>query len=146
MTPQDLPLSKEFNSNKGSLPWPVLQGDVISRFGLQPHPIDPKVKIDNNGIDIRTNENSQVMTVFEGEVVQAFYLANTQWTIIIRHGEYFTVYSNIVEAYVASGQSVSTKQIIGKSYTDDTKGVAKVHLEIWKGTLKLDPELWLASR
>lgn len=139
---KEIMLSKDFVNNKAKLPWPVLTGHVVEKFGTHPHPTLPKVTINNNGIDIRTDANQNVLSVFEGVVVNSFYLPTTQNTIIIKHGEYFTVYSNLKTISVNLGDKISTNQKIGIAYTSEDK-VTTVHLEIWKSTTKLDPQLWL---
>ena len=97
----------------------------------------------NNGVDIKTEENSAVRAVFNGTVVNSFFLPSTQNSVIVKHGEYYSVYSNLKTVEVLPGQKLDTKQIIGVAYTDND--LTKVHLEIWKGMEKTNPELWLAK-
>ena len=143
---KEIKLSKDFVNNKGKLPWPVNAGHVVEKFGTHPHPTLPKVMINNNGIDIRTETNQDVLAVFEGVVVNSFYLPTTQNTIIIKHGEYFTVYSNLKSISVNLGDKISTKQKIGSAYTTTEDKVTKVHLEIWKSTTKLNPQEWILPK
>lgn len=142
---KEISLSKDFVNNKGKLPWPVITGHIVEKFGTHPHPTLTKVIVNNNGIDIRTDASQNVLTVFEGVVVNSFYLPTTQNTIIIKHGEYFTVYSNLKTISVNLGDKVSTNQKIGVAYTSAEEKVTTVHLEIWKSTTKLDPQLWIKS-
>ena len=145
LSPEAKVLATNFESNKGKLPWPVLKGHIIEKFGTHPHPSLPKVTVNNNGIDIRTEASQGVLSIFEGVVVNSFYLPTTQNTIIIKHGEYFTVYSNLKSISVGLGDKVSTNQKIGVAYTSTDEKVTTVHLEIWKSTNKLDPQLWIKA-
>lgn len=145
LTPQELALSKDFANNQGKLPWPVVRGHVVSQFGKHEHPALKGVTIENNGIDIKTEPGADARVVFGGTVVSVFSLPTTHTCVIVKHGEYFTVYSNLETVSVKANQVVTTKQNIGKLYTDKTEELTKVHIEIWKGKLKMDPELWLAD-
>ncbi|HXH18026.1 MAG TPA: peptidoglycan DD-metalloendopeptidase family protein [Chitinophagales bacterium] len=143
LTPEAAKLSADFASNQGRLPWPVEKGIIASTFGTHPHPVLKDVTVVNNGVDIKTNENSQVRTLFQGTVVTVMYNPGFQRAVLVRHGEYFTVYSNLKEVFVSSGDEIATKQPIGLVYTDEKDGSSKVHLEIWKNTQKLNPALWI---
>jgi septal ring factor EnvC (AmiA/AmiB activator) len=145
LTPEEQALSKSFSGNKGKLPWPVERGHIVGQFGKHEHPALRGVMIENNGIDIKTTPGSDARAVLEGTVVSVFYLPTTQNCVIVKHGEYFTVYSNIETVGVKPGQTLTTKQSIGKLHTDKAEDLTKVHLEIWKGKDKMDPELWLAG-
>lgn len=146
MTPADQALSKDFADNQGKLPWPVERGDIISEFGKHEHPVLKGVMIENNGVDIKTTAGANARAVFGGTVVSTFFLPTTQNCIIVKHGEYFTVYSNIETVTVKPGDVLTTKQSLGKLHTDKGDGVTKVHLEIWKGKDKTDPEQWLVAK
>lgn len=143
LTPEEKQLSTNFVSNMGKLPWPVEKGFVISKFGKHQHPTLPSVYTNNNGVDIQTEENAAVRALFNGTVVNSFYLPSTQNSVIIKHGEYFTVYSNLKVVDVKAGDKIKTKQAIGTAFTQD--GLTKVHIEVWKGTQKSNPMLWLAK-
>ncbi|MEX2588625.1 MAG: peptidoglycan DD-metalloendopeptidase family protein [Chitinophagales bacterium] len=144
-TPESAKLSADFASNMGKLPWPVQKGIISSRFGKHVHPI-LKVETFNNGIDIKTNQNAEVRAVFDGEVVSVVYNPGFQRAIIIRHGEYFTVYSNLKDVLLKTGDAVKAKQTIGAVYTDEEENKTEVHLEVWKGTKKLNPALWIYNQ
>lgn len=145
MTPEEQALSKDFAGNIGKLPWPVLRGHIISQFGKHEHPALKGVMIENNGVDIKTENGADARSVFSGTVVSVFSLPTTHYCVIVKHGEYFTVYSNLESVAVKSGQAVTIKQTIGKLFTDKGEDLTKVHIEIWKGKEKMDPELWLAD-
>lgn len=143
VTPESAQLSAGFSSNKGKLPWPVERGIITSSFGEHPHPVLKSVKTKNNGVDIRTEENAIVRALFEGSVVSVMYNPGFQTAILVKHGDYFSLYSNLKEAYVTKGDKVTTKQTLGLAYTEKSDNKTEVHLEIWKNTSQLNPALWI---
>lgn len=145
LTPDEKIVSDNFGSNAGKLPWPVQRGVIVSRFGKQPHPVIANVEIDNKGIDISTTTGSDARAVFDGEVRKVFSIPGTQNAVIIRHGEYLSVYTHLEKVYVSVGDKVKAKQAIGKIYTDDSENKTVLHLEIWKGSATLNPANWLAK-
>lgn len=145
LTPEAQKLSSGFSSNRGRLPWPVEKGRISERFGEHPHPELKGVKVNNNGVDIRSVSGSSARAVFEGEVTGVINIPGANSAVIIRHGEYLSVYSNLESVRVKKGDKISTKQVIGKVFTDPETGFAELHLEIWKGIQKLNPESWLSG-
>jgi len=145
LTPQELALSLGFASNQGKLPWPVAKGNISSTFGKQEHPTVKNVFIENNGIDFKTMSGASARAIFEGTVISIFNLPTTHTCIILKHGEYFTVYANIANSTVKVGDKVATKQNIGSVYTDPEDKQTKLHMELWKGKEKINPSLWLVS-
>ena len=145
LTPEEKIVSDNFGSNVGKLPWPVQRGVIVSRFGKQPPPVIANVEIDNKGIDISTTTGSDARAVFDGEVRKVFSIPGTQNAVIIRHGEYLSVYTHLDKVYVSAGDKVKAKQAIGKIYTDDAENKTVLHLEIWKGSATLNPANWLAK-
>ncbi len=145
LTPEMQLISKNFEGNKGKLPWPVERGTITERFGKHAHPVLRDVVIENNGIDIATTEGSTVRAVFEGEVVNIIFNPAFQKGVIIKHGEYYSVYTNIAEVTVKAGDKITTKQKIGTAWEDPEEGKTEVHLEIWKNTVILDPALWISK-
>jgi murein DD-endopeptidase MepM/ murein hydrolase activator NlpD len=117
---------------------------IASRFGEQPHPVLKKVTIKNNGIDLATTPGSDARAVFDGIVVSVTPISNTNQAVIIRHGEFFTVYSNLEDVYVKRGDLVKTKEVIGRIHTDKKEAKTEVHFELWKGRQIQDPAGWLA--
>lgn len=146
LTPEAQKLSAGFANNKGKLPWPVEKGKISSSFGEHPHPELKGIVVKNNGVDIRSTPNSAAKSVFEGEVTGVINIPGSNSAVIIRHGEYLSVYSNLEAVNVKKGDKISTSQRIGKIYTDTEEGVSELHLEIWKGTVKLDPAAWLIRK
>ncbi len=137
-------LSGKFELSKNKLMWPVATGFISSRFGQQPHPVWKGIMIDNTGIDIQTNGDQEVRSIFEGEVKTKAFVPGMNNVVIVKHGDYYTVYSRLKDVMVDKGQKLEATDVIGKVYTDG-KGVSEVHFEIWKNTEKLDPEKWLAN-
>ncbi len=144
LTPEAAALSSSFAGNKGKLPWPVESGFVSKRFGTHPHPTLKGISEDNDGIDIQTRPNSEVRSVFDGEVTKIFTVPGYGGTIVVKHGEYYTMYSKLKVISVKSGDKVKAKQVLGQVYTNK-EGVAEVHFETWKGLQPMDPSSWLAG-
>ena len=145
LTPEDQITSTNFGNNKGKLPWPTEKGTIISPFGEHEHPVLKEVKVKNNGIDIGTSAGASVRTIFDGTVSRVFPIPGGNKAIIIRHGNYLTVYSNLKDVVVSTGDKVKSKQKIGVVYTDEEDGnKSSLHLEIWKESTKQNPALWLA--
>jgi murein hydrolase activator len=145
LTPEALELSNNFAGNKGKLPWPVIKGIVIERFGEHEHPTIKGVFTLNNGVDISTTKGALVRSVFDGEVKSVGILPGAGRFIIIRHGEFLTVYSNLSEVYVNTGDKVKTKQNIATALQDAEDAKTVVQLQIWKGQVKMNPEEWLSK-
>jgi murein hydrolase activator len=143
LTPEAKKLSASFAGNMGKLPWPVANGKIVSSFGDHPHPELKGIVEHNNGVDIRTSKASTARALFDGEVTGIITIPGANSAIIIRHGEYLTVYSNLEAIFVNKGDKVTTKQSIGRVFTDPHEKTGEIHLEIWKGTSKLNPAKWL---
>lgn len=144
LTPSEKALSTSFSANKGKLPWPVERGVISSSYGKHTSSVSSKVTVTNNGIDIATAENAKARCVFEGVVVSVVKPSASNIGVIIRHGDYFTVYSQLDEVYVNRGDKVKTKQNIGKVHTDRSEGKTEIHFELRQGTQTLNPSQWLA--
>ncbi|MEO5642580.1 MAG: peptidoglycan DD-metalloendopeptidase family protein [Bacteroidia bacterium] len=144
LTPEATTLGNNFAGNKGSLPWPVAQGSITSHFGKQAHPVLKGVFVNNNGIDISTTPEAIARAVFDGEVTGVTNIPGSGWLVIVRHGEFLTVYAKLEDVYVKQGDNVKTKQNIGKVSKDAEDGQTILHFEVWKsGVGKMDPEPWL---
>ncbi len=133
--------SSGFEQRKGKLPWPVTRGYITRQFGTQPHPTLQGIKISNNGIDIRTDKSSEVYAVFEGSVVGTQFVPGYQNMVIVQHGIYYTVYSNLEELAVKRGDFIAARQIIGKVSADKPE----VHFEVWHEKERLNPVLWVSQ-
>jgi murein hydrolase activator len=145
LTPEAKELNADFEKNKGKLPWPVEKGVITSKFGKQNHPVLPGIIIENNGVDITTEKGASVRAVFRGEVSSVIVIPGAGKAVILSHGAYRSVYSNLRDVSVTKGQKVETKQAVGTVITDEDG--SKAHLEIWKitaeGLVKVDPGPWL---
>lgn len=143
MTPEAQKLSESFASNKGKLPWPVQQGVIVSSFGEHPHPVLKGVLVQNNGIDISTSSSAVGRSIFDGVVSGVLVIPGEGKGIMIRHGEYLSVYTYFKDVFVSKGDKVTTKQDLGILMDGETESSSIMHLEIWKNTDKLDPGQWI---
>ena len=143
-TPEELELSTSFTNNKGRLPWPSEKGIISSTFGPHSHPELPGIVINNDGIDITTNRGANARSVFNGEVAAVISGPNGKQVVIVRHGNYLTVYSNLENVFVRRGEKISTKQRIGTVYTDNDDNKTVLQFQIWKGNAKMNPSDWIA--
>jgi len=144
MTPEEKELSSSFSANKGKLPWPTEKGIISSTFGEHEHPVLKGIKTRNNGINILTNSGSSVRSVFNGTVSAVMSIPNLNKVVIIRHGDFLTVYSNLESVSVKSGDKVKTKQNIGMIHTDPAESKTELHFEIWQEKQLKDPAAWLS--
>lgn len=143
-TPEEVALSSSFEANKGKLPWPTTQGVIVSQYGVHKHPEVAGAVIENKGIDIRTTKGSVVRSIFKGEVSRIAKGPTGLLVVIIRHGEYMSVYANLKSVSVKNGQKVDTKQTIGTVSTNED-GVSEYKFQIFKGTHHLNPSIWLSK-
>ena len=149
LTPAGKIVSEAFEKNQRHLAWPVMRGVVTQGFGLQPHPTLKGIKIDNNGIDITTEAGNRVLAIFQGTVSSVFDLPGAGTSVIINHGAYRTVYSNLANCPVAKGQAVDLGSHLG-----DVRGGAGtnavLHFEVWKiagdSRTPQDPRVWLTAK
>jgi septal ring factor EnvC (AmiA/AmiB activator) len=146
LTKEEQLIAGNFERNKGRLPWPVEKGFISGKFGLQPHPVLTHVTTNNKGIYIQTEKNANARAVFEGEVTQRFAIPGNNYAVIIKHGNYRTVYSNLTSIYVKEGDHVTAKQAIGKIYTDtEDNNKTELYFMVWKDKELQNPELFLAK-
>lgn len=145
LTPAEMALSTNFSDNKGKLPWPSDRGVITSSFGEHPHPTLRGIKVENNGVDIATEEGSAAKAVFDGVVSAVVVIPGANKAVIVRHGEFLTVYSNLTNVEVKMGDNVKVKQKLGTVGTDRLNGKTILHLEIWKGSTKMNPAQWILS-
>jgi septal ring factor EnvC (AmiA/AmiB activator) len=143
LTPEQKQLAASFTANKGKLPWPVKEGIVKVRYGTRPSPIDRTVKIKSNGVRIVTNKGETVRAVFEGEVLNVMTPKNGNKAIMIKHGNYITIYKNLSKIYVSKGDKVNTKQEIGEVITNKASGEAVLSFVIYKDSKTQNPAHWI---
>jgi murein hydrolase activator len=128
------------------LPWPTERGFISGKYGVQAHPVLKHVTTNNKGIYIQTPSGTNARAVFEGEVTQRFSIPGSNNAVIIKHGDFRTVYANLTNIYVNVGDKVSAKQSIGKIYTDDENdNKTELYFQVWKGKEILNPERWIAK-
>ena len=149
LTPEAKELSDKFSKNKGKLPWPTEKGIITGTFGVHNHPVLPGIKIENNGIDITTEKGSGVRSVFTGTISAVLDFQHMGKAVIINHGAYRTVYSNLNDVFVEQGQQIDTKQLIGTVLTNKQTGKTEAHFEILyinnKGAfVKQNPAIWIS--
>lgn len=145
MTKAEKQLSDNFANNRGRLPYPVAgRHTIVSTFGEQQHQELKYVRTSNSGIDIQTSPGADARAVFNGEVTRVFVVPGYNNSVIVRHGNYLTVYSNLSQVYVKAGDRVSTRQAIGRIYSDPEDGNSTIlHFQLWKEKTKLNPQPWL---
>jgi septal ring factor EnvC (AmiA/AmiB activator) len=145
LTPEQELVGNDFRKNKGKLPWPVDRGIITTGFGNHEFPGLRGSSVRNNGIDINSTPGTKVRAVFEGDVTKVFAILGANYTVLIRHGEFLSVYQNLVNVRVKSGDKVLTKEILGEAFTDNQNSVSTVHFEVWQERDILNPEEWLSK-
>ena len=145
-TPEEKIVSNSFVSNKGKLPWPVAKGSTITTFGRYSNPDVPSVMMDSKGIDILVEPATQVRAIFDGVVYGILDMGSVGKVVIIRHGEYITVYQGLASVVVKKNDKVTVKQNIGTIGKAVGKNTHELHFEILKEFTHLNPELWLSQK
>jgi septal ring factor EnvC (AmiA/AmiB activator) len=148
LTPAGKVVSEQFGKNKAQLAWPVARGVVTGKFGRQNHPTLQGIVLDNNGIDLTTDPGAAVTAVFKGTVSSIFNLPGAGSTVIVSHGAYRTVYSNLESVSVSKGATVQSGTPLGKARS--VEGSGQIHFEVWliDGANKTpqNPQQWLMKR
>lgn len=132
-----------FRQNRGRLPWPVEKGFVARSFGRQKHPTLRNIEVTNNGVDIRTDEAAAVRAVYQGIVAGVQFIPGHDYTVILQHGNYYTVYSNLNETQLNKGDRVAAKQVVGRVSTNPITGASELHFELWHQKERLNPTGWI---
>lgn len=143
LTPEAKALAANFASNKGKLPWPVRTGVVVRRFGSQPHPVVKTVTVNSNGVHIETEVGASARTVFGGTVSEVQAVPGANKAVMVRHGDFLTIYNNLSKVYVKRGDVVSLGQDIGQVATNSSSGKTTLYFLIYKNMDKLDPSQWV---
>lgn len=146
MTPEEKVLGVKFGQNKGKLPWPTPTGFISQKFGQHAHPVLKHVRVNNDGVDITTKPESICRAVFKGEVTHILSMPGLNMVVIVKHGSYMTVYSNLAKVKVKKGDLVSAKEQIGVVYTDEKENQTILKFQMWKETNKLNPASWLLKQ
>ena len=147
-TQYDIELTGRFDQNMGKLPLPVRGGVIIDHFGVHPHPTQSGLMVNNKGVNIAADKGAEVLCVFEGNVVRIFTLPGLNNCIMVRHGNYFTIYTNLATVSVKTGDKVAINQRVGKLASSNNSDDNVLHFEIWKEgsgnePQYLNPEQWL---
>lgn len=145
LTPEEKLLGEDFSKNKGRLPWPVERGVITAQYGVHEHPVIKGAKINNIGIEITSGTKEVARAVFKGRVMSVFGISGGNMAIIIRHGNFLTVYQNIVNVKVKPGDEVEAKEYIGDVYFEEgEKSIIK--FMIYEEKKRENPEEWLAKK
>lgn len=142
LSPEAQKAATSFEGLKGRMPWPVVEGFVSTKFGLQPHPIIKDVQVDNIGVDIRTNNAQEVISVFQGKVTAVTKFTGMNYLVMVQHGNYFTVYANLEKVTVRVGQAIEAGKKLGTVFTNKEK-ISELQFQIWRNDKNLNPEKWL---
>jgi len=143
LTPEAKALATDFNNNKGKLPWPVKSGVVTMKFGKQPHPVVSSVMVNNNGVRIDTDKGGKARAVFNGTVSEVQAVKGANKAVMVRHGDFITIYNNLENVFVKKGDTVRTEQEIGEIATSRTTGKTTLHFLLYKNDQKMDPAGWI---
>ena len=143
LTPEAKLIAANFSANKGRLPWPLEKGVVIQRFGRQPHPVVKTTIIQSNGVTFATEPKAQVRTIFKGEVMSVILIKGSNPSVLIRHGNYISVYKNLGKLYVKKWDKVKAKEIIGEVFTNKKTGKTELQFSIFNNVKVLNPKGWI---
>lgn len=146
LSPEAKVLAANFESNKGKLPWPIEQGLITRKFGVQPHPTFPGITINSTGLHFVTAKESDAEAIFDGEVLNILVGSGGIKNVMVRHGNYISSYNNIESSYVKKGDKIKTGQKIGKIFTDKVSGKTKLVFSLFKNTKRLNPSSWILKR
>jgi len=146
LSPEAKVLAANFESNKGKLPWPMEQGLITRKFGVQPHPTFPGITINSTGLHFVTAKESDAEAIFDGEVLNILVGSGGIKNVMVRHGNYISSYNNIESSYVKKGDKIKTGQKIGKIFTDKVSGKTKLVFSLFKNTKRLNPSSWILKR
>ncbi len=143
VAPDVVALSNSFEGNKSKFPWPV-SGFISQKFGNQRHPVLKGIEIQSDGINIQTQQGEQVKAIFGGEVRAVAFIPGIGNTVIVNHGDFFTVYSGLREVAVKKGEKIAISHQIGQVISN-AEGISELRFKIYKNTTALDPEQWLKN-
>lgn len=143
LTPEAKLIADNFKANKGRLPWPLEKGVVVQGFGRQRHPVVKTTTIQSNGVILATEPLAQVRAVFEGEVMSVIVIKGSNPSVLIRHGNFITLYTNLAKLYVTKGEKVNAKQAIGEIFTNQQTGKTQFQFGIFNNVNALNPKEWV---
>ncbi len=143
LTPEAKALAADFEKNKGSLPWPVRSGVLSMRFGNQPHPVVKSITINSNGVRIDTEKDGKAKAIFGGTVSEVQAVKGANKAVMVRHGDYISIYNNLDKIFVRKGEKVSVGQDLGEVATSNSTGKTTLHFLLYQNSTKLNPEHWI---
>ena len=143
LTPEGRIISSNFQANRGRLPWPVKEGLIVRRFGIQPHPVVRTTTINSNGISIATSSNSIAYSVFDGEVLSVYGFSGGNPGVLIRHGKYISNYQNLSAIFVKKGDKINANDEIGIVFTNESNGKTILKFNIFNELKPENPAIWL---
>lgn len=143
LSPEAKALAAKFEQNKGKLPWPVKEGLITRRYGVQPHPTIGGITINSTGVHFATRKGFNALCVFNGKVLGVQSLPGGKRSVLVQHGNYITVYNNLESVYVKKGDRVNTGQNLGKIFTNKVTGKTKLIFVLFKNTKRLNPSRWM---
>ncbi|MEP2025609.1 MAG: peptidoglycan DD-metalloendopeptidase family protein [Reichenbachiella sp.] len=138
-------ISSAFEGKRNQLPWPVQSGFVSEKYGKHPHPVLKNIWVENQGVDIQTQKNAQVKTIFEGKVATTAFVPGMNRVVIVQHGDYYTLYAKLKSVNVKKGQILKANENVGEVFTN-SDGISELQFQVWKNNVKMDPEKWLANK
>ena len=138
-------LNGKFDQNRGKMLMPVNGGIIIERYGKHKHPTQKHITVVNKGVNIAASKGSEVFAVFEGDVARVMFINGLNNCVMLKHGDYFTIYSNLASVDVKAGQHVGTNTRLGRLSDGVNPDDHQLHFEVWFHTMNQDPELWLAQ-
>lgn len=146
LSPEAKALAARFDLNKGKLPWPLANGIIVRKFGVQPHPVFSGISINSPGVHFATSKGAEAQSIFDGEVFNVLIGSGGKKNILIKHGNYITSYNNLENAYVQKGDLIKIGQPLGKIFTDKINGKTTLIFVLLKNTIKLNPASWMLKR
>ncbi|MFP2997023.1 peptidoglycan DD-metalloendopeptidase family protein [Spongiivirga sp. MCCC 1A20706] len=146
LTPADKIIAGNFVANKGRLPWPIEKGVVTRKYGIQQHPVFKGNTIKSNGLRIASEKGAKARAIFDGEVLQVQVQKRGNPKVLIRHGNYISVYGNLRKVYVKKGDKIKAKQEIGEVFTSRSSGKTELYFSVFKEAKTMNPAPWLASK
>lgn len=138
-------MNSKFEGSKGEMIMPVEGGVIIEHFGKYTHPTEKKITIDNTGINIAAPSGADVKSIFEGTVSTVVVIPGLNNCVMVKHGDYFTLYANMASVSVSKGDKVSAGTKVGTLATSTNPDDHQLHFELWYLTIRQDPEPWLAK-
>jgi murein hydrolase activator len=146
LTPEGQIVSNNFKANKGKLPWPTEKGYISMKFGNNPHPLEPSIIVNSNGIEITTDNGSKARAIFPGEVMMVQELSPVNRAVFIQHGDFITVYQNLTTVNVSKGQKIAVKDIIGSIRFNESTQKTSMKFSVLQNDVYLNPIQWLMPR